>query len=208
MRKLLLIACLVFTVTFCKSQDCYYGMTADFNTGVGERYTYGLGLHTEFRCARTKNLYFNWHYSIGMNTHSEFYGHGGLSLLLYKSDDWWRAGTGTWEEFVGMLIGPIIIPNGVTYYFPQQQSAYKMKAFRFGVYCNPIAMDFWDSKPYKVTSWTIECGGKMLYETKAGPIWYFAGGVSFTNNMRRAGRTAGFGSEELVQIQIGLLTGG
>lgn len=205
MRKFLLTAVLVLAVLLVKAQESYYGITADYNSGIGERYTYGLGLHTELRVAKTKNLYLNWHYSIGMNTHNELYAHGGLSLLLYRSDDWWTSGDGTLGSALATLLGPIIIPNGVTYYFPRQTAACKEQPWRFGVYCNPIAMDFWNTKPYKVTSWTIESGAKVLYETRMGPVWYFAGGVSLTNNLRRAGRAAGFGNETLLQLQIGLL---
>ncbi|HTF05660.1 MAG TPA: hypothetical protein VK826_16650 [Bacteroidia bacterium] len=207
MRPFLFTALLIFTLTTTKAQDRYFGATLDYNSGIGERYTYGLGLHLEANVWKSKNLYFNWHYSLGFNTHSEFYGHGGISLLLYKSRDWWMGGDGTWEGALAILIGPLICPNGVTYYFPMHSTAYQLKPFRFGVYCNPLGMDYWDLEPFKVTSWTVETGAKVLYHTHAGPVWYLAAGVSFTNNIRRQGRVYGYGNEQLVQVQLGLLHG-
>jgi hypothetical protein len=196
----------IFTCIFAQSsaQEGYVGMTVDFNTGIGERYTYGLGLHTEMRCPRTENLYFNWHYGIGSNTHGEVYGHAGLSLMLYRSDTWWN-NIHTWDDFLGTLLGPLLIPNGVTYYLPQHSNACRDHRLRIGMYCNPIAMEYWNTKPLKVTSWTVEGGCKLLWETKGDQIVYLAGGVSFTNNLRRDGRSVGFGNEQLIHIQLGLL---
>jgi hypothetical protein len=204
MRKLLLITIFVFSTFLCKGQQGYSGVTFDYNSGIGERYTYGLGLHMEMRCTRTKNLYFNWHYSLGSNTHGEMYGHGGLSLLLYRYDDWWD-NVHSWDELVGTIIAPIMIPNGVTYYLPQKSKACKDHRIRMGIYCNPIAMDYWNMKPRKVTSWTIESGCKLLWEINDNRVLYFAGGVSFTNNMRPAARGTGYGNEELISIQLGML---
>ena len=180
------------------------GFTADYNSGIGERYTYGLGMHCEASVWHCENLYFNWHYSFGSNTHGELYGHGGLSLLLYRYDDWWD-NIHSFEDLFGTLVCPLLIPNGVTYYLPDHTSACKRKPFRIGLYCNPIAMDFWRMEPAKVTSWTIETGAKLLYETKGDQILYLAGGVSFTNNLRRYRPYTGYGNEELVHVQIGLL---
>jgi hypothetical protein len=208
MCRFLLTTLLILSLVPAKTQSRRYcGATIDYNSGIGERYTYGLGFHLEATAWKSKNLYFNWHYSLGFNTHSEFYGHGGISLLLYKSREWWSGGTGSWEEAMAVLIGPLILPTGITYYFPTNSNACKMKPFRFGVYCNPLAMDHWELEPFKVTSWTVETGGKMLYHTQAGAVWYVAAGVSFTNNIRRQGRITGYGNEQLVQVQIGLLHG-
>lgn len=203
MRFPLLLLLVMLCCTNVHSQGVYSGATFDYNTGIGERYTYGIGFHLEARVFRPKNLYLNWHYSIGANTHGEFYGHGGMSLLLYKDSDWWRVNS--WEGLVGAVIGPLFIPNGVTYYLPNQPMLRNGRHVRIGMYCNPISLEYWNTKPYKVTSWTIESGAKLLYELDNHKFIYLAGGVSFTNNIRRAGRRAGFGSEELVHIQLGLL---
>lgn len=203
MRSFILAVSLLTFTSFVKAQGVYAGPTLDYNSGIGERYTYGIGFHFEARVFRPKNLYLNWHYSIGSNTHGEFYGHGGMSLLFYKDNDWWSVNT--WEELMGAVIGPLIIPNGVTYYLPNQIRLHNRKHVRIGIYCNPIALEYWNMKPYKVTSWTIESGAKLLWEVGNDRFIYFAGGVSFTNNLRRQ-RTTGYGSEELLHIQLGLLS--
>lgn len=202
MRLLLVFFALVFC-TALRSQAVYTGGTFDYNTGIGERYTYGIGFHVEANPFRSDNWYLNWHYSIGANTHGEFYGHGGMSLLFYKSNEWWSINT--FEGWLGAIIVPLIIPNGVTYYLPNQPVLRNGKHLRIGMYCNPVALEYWDAKPYKVTSWTIESGAKILVEVANNRYVYLAGGVSFTNNIRGAGRRVGFGSEDLVHLQLGLL---
>lgn len=196
---------LLFAFLSCanlRAQEFYSGVTFDYNSGIGERYTYGLGLHFEARAWRCKNLYFNWHYALGSNTHGELYGHGGMSLLLYKDSDWWR--TSSLGEFMGVLIGPLFIPNGVTYYFPDQVNRKKQRDVRLGVYCNPISLEFWNMEPHKVTSWSVETGAKLLWQMQGGKVLYLSGGVNFTNNLRRQ-RVTGYGNEQLVQLQLGIL---
>jgi|GEM_PF-1674109 hypothetical protein len=205
MRKSLLILIFICGFTQLNAQKVFTGFTADWNSGIGERYTYGLGWHLEARMWRCENLYFNWHYSIGSNTHGELYGHGGLSLLLYKSDIWWRSGTGP-DDALATLLGPLLIPNGVTYYLPQGPAyACKPKPMRIGIYCNPLAMDFWNMQPAKVTSWTVESGVKILYTLPGDQILYLSGGLSVTNNMRRNRPYGDYGNEELVHIQFGIM---
>jgi hypothetical protein len=204
MRISLLAIILICLFSPSRAQSGYVGCTADYNSGIGERYTYGLGLHAEFRVRKCENLYFNWHYSIGSNTHGELYGHGGLSLLLYKDPDWWRYAGNSWESALGALFGPLLIPNGMTYYLPNYTRVYDHNV-RIGIYCNPIAMEHWDTSPFKVTSWTIEGGAKLLWETKGDRVVYLAGGIGVTHNMRRIRSFGDYGNEELVHIQLGLL---
>lgn len=191
--------------TQLRAQNGYAGFTGDFNSGIGERYTYGLGLHVEARVRRCENLYFNWHYSIGSNTHGELYGHGGMSLLVYRSDAWWTFRPSSWDELAVQVIGPLLVPNGITYYMPSHSSPCSEKRTRIGIYCNPIVMEHWNTKPFKVTSWTIEGGVKFLYEMENDRVLYCAGGFSVTNNVRRQRSYGDYGNEEMVQLQIGIL---
>lgn len=204
MRFRLLI---VFALVICsaaRAQRVFTGGTFDYNTGIGDRYTYGIGFHVEANPFRSENFYLNWHYSIGTNSHGEFYGHAGMSLLFYRSEEWWL-GVNSFEGLLGAFIVPLIIPNGVTYYLPYGQEMLNGRHVRMGVYCNPVVLEYWNSRPYKVTSWTIETGTKFLIEIGDNRFIYLGGGVSFTNNIRRAARLAGFGNEDLVHVQIGLV---
>lgn len=206
MRGFLLTIIFVFALRFAHGQECYAGLTGDFNSGIGERYTYGLGVHVEARVWNCENLYFNWHYTFGSNSHEEMYLHGGMSLLIYRNPAWWLGARGDGRAFLITLLGPLVVPNGMTYYLPRSSSNWMNKRLRVGVYCNPLAMDYWDAKPYKVTSWTVEYGTKLLWETNSGRILYLAGGLSLTNNMRRQQAYNGYGTEELVHIQVGILS--
>lgn len=198
MRQALFLVVLFMFVGKISAQEFIAGLTADYNSGIGERYTYGVGLHTEIRIKKS-NWYFNWHYGAGSNTHGEFYAHAGLPVLLYKSEDWWDTPVDDWEGALGLLLGPVICPSGITYYTPRQVN----KDYRLGIYCNPLALDYWQMQPYKVASWTVESGAKFLWYMSDQRLLYIAGGVSFTNNIRRGYRW--YGNETLVGLQIGLL---
>lgn len=204
--RFLLSAVFVLSMCFVRAQSGYAGFTGDFNTGIGERYTYGLGLHVEARVWRCNNLYFNWHYGAGSNTHGEFYGRGGLTVLAYGVREWWGYRASTWQEAAIIVVGPLVVPNGMTYYFPNELYAANGNRVRLGVYCNPIALEYWSMKPYKVTSWTLEAGAKILYYTKNDRVVYLAAGTGLTHNIRPQARGTGYGNEPLVQVQLGILS--
>jgi hypothetical protein len=199
MHQRILLLFFVFFFAKANAQEFIGGLTADYNSGIGERYTYGIGAHLEARVWKTKNFYLNWHYAAGSNTHSEFYAHGGLALLMYKSEDWWDTNVNSWEELVGLVIGPAICPLGMTYYVAN----FHNNDYRFGLYCNPLALDYWNMSPHKVTSWTLETGAKFLWYVSDERVLYVSGGVSFCNNIRKGSN--GYGDETLIGMQIGLL---
>lgn len=199
MRKLLFVAFFIGITGTISAQELITGLTADYNTGIGERYTYGLGLHAEHRLGEHSNWYLNWHYTVGSNTHGEFYAHAGIPILLYRSGDWWDTPVRDVEDALAILLGPLICPSGVTYYVKRMPS----QDYRFGLYCNPLAFDYWKMKPYQVASWTIESGVKFLWYMNDDRVLYISGGLNLTNNIRRGYRW--YGNEALIGIQVGLL---
>ena len=179
MKRSIIILLLVFTLSRVQAQQSFIGLSADYNSGLNFQGTYGLGVHVEVRVANTDNLYFNWHYGLGGTDNTEFYARGGMSLLLYGSRDWWSTPVNDIYGLLGLIIGPIICPNGMTYYFPQPRRS----DFRIGIYANPLILEFWDKKPVSVTSWTLEGGVKILYTTNSTAVFFAGIGGSKTNNL-------------------------
>lgn len=185
-----------------KAQHSYFGFTGDYNTGIGERYTYGLGMHLEMAVSGCDNLYFNWHYTLGSNTHSEVYFHGAVPVMLYRTRFWWDMPVDDFNGLMALLFAPACCPSGMTYYLPGEKQ-FRRNHYRFGIYCDPLALDIWQTEPHKVTSWTIDSGAKCIISTHSDMCWYISSGVAFTNNMRRGAH--GFGNEVLFELQLGIM---
>lgn len=202
MRKTLLAFLLSLIVCASYAQQRYFGFTADYNSGIGERYTYGLGMHLELQVTGCDNLYFNWHYTLGSNTHSELYFHAPLPIMLYRTRLWWDTPISDLGDVAALLIAPVCCPSGMTYYLPAHHK-FSGNKYRFGMYLDPLSLDVWQMNPHKVTSWTIDSGIKCIISTRSDMCFYFSSGVAFTNNVRRGAH--GFGNEALIQVQVGIL---
>lgn len=199
LRIVLFFVALTLSPAAIHAQYTYYGLTADYNSGIGERYTYGLGVHAELRACDNSNLYFNFHYSLGTNTHGEIYARGPVTLELYRRLNWpkYQSKHGKGSSLL-LLVAPLICPIGITWYIPEKPK----QQYRFGFYCNPLTMDYWNIDKGGVTSWSVESGVKLIRKLPGQKVFYISGGVLFTHNYRNSTR---YDDQPLAGIQIGIL---
>ena len=203
MKRPLLLLLFILIFANAKAQRTYYGVTCDYNSGLGQRYSYGMGINFEAHIRGLENVYFNWHYAIGSTTHSDMYARGPISVLLYKSEEWWEPGPhATIGSALMMVILPSMCPVGISVYTPRTHHT----GLRYGFYCNPLEVDFWDQHPAPVTSWTIEGGLKLIAETQSGACLYFSIGASSTHNLTKSRQQPlDYGDENTLCISLGLL---
>jgi len=177
LKKTILILFVLLAGT-SQAQKGYYGLNFDFNSTLNTRHTYAAGIHAEARLGERSKWYLNWDFALGANMQSDFYARCNLTILLYRDPDWFRCSScNSFGEYMGVLLGPLLCPVGVSNYFYTSRN----KDLRFGFYLNPIQMDYWDS-PNRIRSWSVHAGFKMIYNWQGNSHLYLRlGGINLYN---------------------------
>lgn len=171
---------LLFFSSSANSQSFYLGYNFDFNSSLGSLHTFAADVHAEARIGKKSNWYCNWDFAMGANANNDLYGRANITILAYGSRNYWQNishNTNSVGEAIGVLLGPLLCPVGLTNYFYTTNN----KDLRIGLYLNPLILDYWDMND-PIRSWSIHGGIKALYHWRKNANFYIKfGGINLYN---------------------------